>query len=669
MPSTLSAAAGAVVGLLFWSAVGLAISRRILPRALALPLAPALGWAVHSAATLPLFMLLGFSGMGVAAAGVLAIAAAVAALLRQRDGLTLERGIPIWAYAGAAVLALAPAAAVVPEHLSDSVVVAAPIYDHAKVAIIDAITRLGLPPANPFFGELGEPGRLAYYYLWYFSAAQLSAVLGLTGWEADIALTWFSAFSSMALMMGLALWFGRPSAPLWALLFAAAGSLRLILRFVLGQERLDGLLAYPTGFAGWLFQSAWVPQHLMSASCAVIAVLLMARLAHIQKKPEAAQTNVLLFVTLVLVVVAGFESSTWIGGITFLLAAPFAAVILLVRIEASERWRLVLRLTLAAALSIILAAPFVRDQIADVGLRGSQAPVVIGHFPVLGEWFSEPVRWLVDYPAYWLVLLPVEMPATYLAGAIALAAFLASGKLDGERHRDGAVLAALAIAGLTASWLLVSTLANNNDLAMRAVLPAAVILISFAAAGLSVWIARGAWIAAGATLCALILGLAEAVTMVYGNVVGRPSQPGRAFAQTPAMWEAVRRHSGPAERVGNNPLFLAKLTPWPVNLSWALLSNRSSCFAGHELTLIYAPLARERREEINALFVRVFGGTGDAGDVRELAARFGCRLIVLTAQDGAWEHDPFAASGLYRLVESAPDRWRIYRSVSAGEVQ
>jgi hypothetical protein len=106
-----------------------------------------------------------------------------------------------------------------------------------------------------------------------------------------------------------------------------------------------------------------------------------------------------------------------------------------------------------------------------------------------------------------------------------------------------------------------------------------------------------------------------------------------------------------------------------VNLSWALLSNRSSCFAGHELTLIYAPLARERREEINALFVRVFGGTGDAGDVRELAARFGCRLIVLTAQDGAWEHDPFAASGLYRLVESAPDRWRIYRSVSAGEVQ
>src|SRR5436190_21224369 len=211
MPSTLSAAAGAVVALLFWSVLGLAVGRRILPRALALTLAPALGWAVHSAATLPLIMLLGFSRLGVAAIAVLAVAAAVAALLRKNDGPILERSIPAWAYAGAAVLALAPAAAIVPEHVGDAVLVAEPIFDHAKVAIIDVITRLGLPPANPFFGELAEPGRLAYYYLWYFSAAQLSAALGLTGWEADIALTWFSAFASLTLMMGLALWFGRPS--------------------------------------------------------------------------------------------------------------------------------------------------------------------------------------------------------------------------------------------------------------------------------------------------------------------------------------------------------------------------------------------------------------------------------------------------------------------------
>jgi hypothetical protein len=657
MPSTFSAAAGAVVALLFWTVLGLSISRRILPRALALPLAPSLGWAIHSAATLASFLLFGFSAAAAAGIAIVAGVASFASLFQKIDGPDPEGTVPTWAYVAATILALAPAAAVAPEHLGESVVVASPIYDHAKVAIIDAITRLGLPPANPFFGEFGEAGRLAYYYLWYFSAAQVAALLGLTGWEADIALTWFSAFSSLSLMMGLALWFGRRLAPVWALLFAATGSLRLLLGSLLGAQGLDGLLARPTGFAGWLYQSAWVPQHLMSASCVVIAVLLMSRLA--------AQRNASVFIPLVLVVVAGFESSTWIGGITFLLAAFAAGLVLLIRAPSLERWPLALGFAAAAALSVVLAAPFVLDQVADVAARTSRAPVAIGHFPVLGDWFAEPIRYLLDYPAYWLVLLPVEMPATYVAGVAALATFLASRKLDPQRQRDAMVMAALPVAGLTVSWLMASTLGEINDLALRAVLPAAVILIIFAAAGLSVWIASGARIAAGAAVCGLLLGLSEAVLIIYGNTIERPPQPGRAFAQTPAMWEAVRRHAGPGERIGNNPLFLAEMTPWPVNLSWALLSNRSSCFAGRELTLAYAPLPRGRREEINALFVRVFAGTGSANDVRDLALRFGCRAIVLTAEDGAWQRDPFAASGLYQLAESSPERWRIYRSISA----
>ena len=44
MPSTLSAAAAALAGMLFWTLLGLSVGRHIVPRALALPLAPALGW-------------------------------------------------------------------------------------------------------------------------------------------------------------------------------------------------------------------------------------------------------------------------------------------------------------------------------------------------------------------------------------------------------------------------------------------------------------------------------------------------------------------------------------------------------------------------------------------------------------------------------------------------
>ena len=92
------------------------------------------------------------------------------------------------------------------------------IFDHAKIAIIDAMTRLGLPPVNPVFGEVGAAGQLTYYYLWHFSAAELALVAAHKGWEADIGLTWFTAFASLTLMMGLAVWLVKhPPRRSWSL--------------------------------------------------------------------------------------------------------------------------------------------------------------------------------------------------------------------------------------------------------------------------------------------------------------------------------------------------------------------------------------------------------------------------------------------------------------------
>ncbi len=61
-------------------------------------------------------------------------------------------------------------------------------------------------------------------------------------------------------------------------------------------------------------------------------------------------------------------------------------------------------------------------------------------------------------------------------------------------------------------------------------------------------------------------------------------------------------------RFANNPLFLRDVTPWPVNISWALLADRSSCFAGREMALAFAPLPPPRREAIDTQFIRVFAG-------------------------------------------------------------
>jgi hypothetical protein len=123
----------------------------------------------------------------------------------------------------------------------------------------------------------------------------------------------------------------------------------------------------------------------------------------------------------------------------------------------------------------------------------------------------------------------------------------------------------------------------------------------------------------------------------------------------------VRRHTGLAERLANNPLFLADMTPWPINISWALMANRRSCYAGKELAIPFAPISSARRAAIEAQFVRIFAGEPAADDVAQLATRFRCDVAVVTPQDGAWRRDPFGSDGLYRLVEERPDAWRIYR--------
>ena len=195
---------------------------------------------------------------------------------------------------------------------------------------------------------------------------------------------------------------------------------------------------------------------------------------------------------------------------------------------------------------------------------------------------------VLDLPGFWLVFLPIELATIYIPGIMALVAFLASGGLDPDRRRAMLALAALSAASLTISWLLASTLADNNDLGWRAMLPAAMVLTVFSAAGLARWFAARARAPITVTVAAILVGLPGAVELIRSDLAGRREADAKLFAQTPDMWAAVRRHVGPGERVANNPLFLSDMTLWPVNISWALLSDRRSCFAGRELALVYA---------------------------------------------------------------------------------
>jgi hypothetical protein len=645
----------AVVMLALWTLVGAPIALRLAEPPTCWLWAPALGWAVYNVIMLPL---LGWIGMGQATVLVVAAVFAVVALaacvlqrplLPQRQSLLAIAAV----VTAAALLALAPAAAVLPKATPEGVTLAASIFDHSKIAMVDEMIRSGVPPKNPFFSESGVPDGVAYYYLWHFSAAVVAVLMGASGWEADAALTWFTAFASLLMMIGLATRLGgKMAAGFVVIVLAGAASVRALLDWT-APDVTPAFIGKASGLGGWLFQMAWAPQHLASATCVLLACLLLVKLAHRQD----------WFAPLILglVAAAGFECSVWVGGVTFAIGAAMIALYLLWTLAPERRLAFLLRALAAAALALAISFPFIRDQIAVAAARAGGPPIVIAPVAVLGTAFPEPLRRVLDVPAYWLVYLPVEFAAFYPAGLVGLFFLLKDRSLDAPGQQTIRPLALLAAASLVAAWLLRSVVADNNDLGWRAVLPGLLLLIVFAAAAISRWPRREARLCGILAAVGFVLTLPDTIQLLNEDFFASRSPSERLFATTPSMWQAVRRHAGPSERIANNPRFLDDMTPWPANISWALLGNRRSCYAGNELAIPFAPIPAAARAATEARFVRVFAGAPAADDVWELADRYGCDVVVVTAQDGAWRRDPFASSELYRLVETQPDRWRIYR--------
>jgi len=662
MASTTHVLLSILAGLTLWCGPGWLIARTLMiSGAPAIALAPALGWAVQNMALLALAPVIGLSRSTILLASALAC---IGALLLRRGrkahpATDAEQRLLVPALAVAALLACIPAAAVLPKVGADgAIALATPIYDHAKIALIDEIARHAVvPPANPVFGADGTPGIVSYYYLWHFGAAQLAMLTGASGWEADAAATFFSAFAALALVAGIAFRF-CPSlmAPLLALLAAASGSARPLLAWAFGPGRVDEILEPASGLAGVLYQASWSPHHVASASSVVLAVWLLAEL---RARPSPGAAVVLAFL-----IAAGFDSSLWVGGITFALAGGAAVLVLAARRPAKGRRRFLALVATAVLGAGALVAPILLAQIHAAAARGGGPPIRIEPFAVLGPAVPAGLRMILDIPAYWLVLLPIEFPAIAFAGAagLVMAARRRLGLQTGT-DRLAVALGTLTAGALGVSALLVSTAGENNDLGWRAVLPAALVLSGLAGAVLARLLQRRRWLAMGAAGLLIAAGLPDGMGLAAGNLRGVQSTDGRTFAGDPALWAAVRREVAADVRIASNPGRLERLAPWPINLSWALLARRRSCFAGPEMALAFAPLTPPQRAEATDLFARVFDGTGTPADLARMRLGFGCGAAVVTAQDGAWRNDPFAASALFRLAQEEEGRWRIYVAV------
>jgi hypothetical protein len=641
MPTVFAVGFAALVAAVFFGVIGWPLAQRLLPPVLAHGAAPALGWAIYCAVALPLFSLVGFGIVQVIGLSGLCVAASLVSWRR-------DPGLPVWAWPLAAALAMLPALAIMPKYADGGVLLAPPVFDHVKVAMIDAMVRQGLPPINPFFGPTSSHALLSYYYLWHFSAAVLAKALGLGGWAADIAMTWFTGFASATLMMGLAVYLGGRRAVWLVALLCIPASLRPVADWIFGHGAVQAALPPGGDIGAWVNQASWVPQHLASACCVVLSALLIAGLAN---------NGWLVVPVLGLVVASGFESSTWVGGVAFAAAALAVTPPLLWALKPDARGRFILRIAAAAVIAGALTTPSLITQAHSVAERGVGFPVALQPYRALAHAGA-----IGDLLAFWVLILPFNFPALCLAGALGGWHML---RAEREARMMGPVLAGFAVACLSVTWLLRSTI-DNNDLGWRAALPAILLLTVFAAASWARWLVRPwRWPAAAALLLAA-LGLIQSGEKFREAIDGQRPGDAAGFARSVQLWAAVRRAASPGARVANNPLMLATMTPWPDDISWALLSDRPSCYAGWASGIAYAGVPRDALLRIDALFKRVFAGAAQAGDVEALSVHYDCAIAVLTPADGAWLHDPFAVSRAWRLADAKPEAWRIYARLPLG---
>ncbi|MFG1300728.1 hypothetical protein V5F49_13115 [Xanthobacter sp. V3C-3] len=659
-------AACVLVALVLWGVPGFVLARAFGRQpGLRLLVAPALGWAGQTTLAHALAVGLGLSGgVALAAAALLCLPAVWPAVRpamgrtdpsagRRAAGFPSRWRVALAALACAAALALIPTVALLPKPAADGAVhLATPIYDHAKIALVDEMVRAPqIPPANPFYGAEGSTGRVSYYYLWHFGTAQLARLTGASGWEADAAATFFTAFAALALVAGLALRLSPgTAAPLLALAAAATGSVRPVMAALIGPARLDRMLEQASGLGPLLFQASWSPHHVASAASVVLAILLLARM-RCRAGPGSAAL-------LALLVASAFGSSLWVGGVTLAVAAGPVAAVLIAGGPAQGRWRFLLAATGAGLAAAVLSLPILAAQAATAMARGGGVPIRLMPVSVLGQAVPDTLRALLDPAAYWLVLLPVEFPLALTAGLAGLAALL---RARGANAMVGA-LAMLAAVSLGVGALLVSTAGDNNDLGWRAVLPAVLVLSACAGGALAQALGRRHPAAAVALMLAFAAGVPDTAALATRNIGGLAGPDGAAFRNDPQMWARVRGALPPETRLAANPDRLAHLASWPINLSWALLARGRSCFAGRELALAFAPLTPEARNDVADLFERVFAGRPAAGDLERMHGPLGCGAVLVTAEDGAFAADPFAQSPLYRLRDEVPGRWRLYRA-------
>ena len=358
-------------------------------------------------------------------------------------------------------------------------------YDFTtRVAIINAITRTGVPPINPSYFP-GHPIRLTYlYYFWYIPCSLVDQ-LGGSWVDARSAMIASVAWCGLGLGSTIALYM-RLRNPESGRKAWNAGLLGSGLLLVSGLDLIPVLFSLRTlivfrgdlehwneQITAWVGSLLWVPHHVAALIACTAAVMLLHSVRGQQARKQLGA-----------VVVAGLAFASGFGLSVFvtLVFVAFWGLWLIVLFVQKER-RLSVLMALVGIIALITASPFLAGLFASGNSSGGGNGVPLA-FAVRS--FRPIIPFVSSYrPALLNLIFLLLLPINYLMelGFFFVAALIWIQQHDKGRWRQNpfhtSEIILLSVALFVGSFIR-STLIGSNDLGWRAWLPGQLVLLIWA---------------------------------------------------------------------------------------------------------------------------------------------------------------------------------------------
>lgn len=371
-------------------------------------------------------------------------------------------------------------------------------YDYTtRIAVINAISRSGIPPVNPGYYP-GHPALLTYlYYYWYIPASLVDQIGGglVNSRHAMLAA---EIWSGLGLMAAVAIYLRLRNrtrkgpawyAPLIGVQLLMIGGMDVIpvLSIALGARRTVGNMVFNGMIEGWnmpimswLNAITWVPNHVSAAVQCITAMILLVTTF------ERGRRQRFFAATLAGVAFASaLGSSVWVP-LVFAIAWSAWAVILAV---AKARRDMFWWMAYAGLIGVALSLPFIRDllQPRDPGGGGSLSlPIALYIRPFI-------IPALLLPPQLQAIGNLLLLPLNY---ALELGFFFFAGLLWLQMHKrlpaPDSMFALGEVVLLTTVVLTLSFVYSNiiviNDLGIRGWLPGQFVLLVWATDLIQTWL-------------------------------------------------------------------------------------------------------------------------------------------------------------------------------------